>query len=174
MTARCASATNPVAPGTASVILAQIDAGAVPDETTHSIADERRSAHRGFVGDHSNYRTSAMGVRPCPVSVAVRAAKDNGSGFLQCHRAPRPLTRAVDGCGRFGSGLKSPAPTKRRTKEVPMARYMFIARYASGGVKGVVTAGGSARRAAIQKMAEELGGRLETFDFAFGEDDVYA
>jgi uncharacterized protein with GYD domain len=54
-----------------------------------------------------------------------------------------------------------------------MARYMFIARYASGGVKGVVTAGGSARRAAIQKMAEELGGRLETFDFAFGEDDVY-
>ena len=55
-----------------------------------------------------------------------------------------------------------------------MARYMFIARYASGGVKGVVTAGGSARRAAIQKMAEELGGRLERFDFAFGEDDVYA
>jgi len=54
-----------------------------------------------------------------------------------------------------------------------MARYMFIARYASGGVKGVVTAGGSARRAAIQKMAEELGGRLETFDFAFGEDDVH-
>jgi|BarGraNGADG00212_1021973.scaffolds.fasta_scaffold108563_2 hypothetical protein len=34
-----------------------------------------------------------------------------------------------------------------------MARYMFIARYTSGGVKGVVTAGGSARRAAIQKMA---------------------
>jgi len=55
-----------------------------------------------------------------------------------------------------------------------MARYMFIARYASGGAKGVVTAGGSARRAAIQKMAEELGGRLETFDFAFGQDDVYA
>jgi uncharacterized protein with GYD domain len=54
-----------------------------------------------------------------------------------------------------------------------MARYMFIARYDSGGVKGVVTAGGSARRAAIQKMAEEVGGHLETFDFAFGEDDVY-
>ena len=37
-----------------------------------------------------------------------------------------------------------------------MARYMFIARYTSGGVKGVVTAGGSARRAAIQKMAEAV------------------
>ncbi len=54
-----------------------------------------------------------------------------------------------------------------------MARYMFIARYASGGAKGVLTAGGSARRSAIQKMAEELGGHLETFDFAFGKDDVY-
>ena len=54
-----------------------------------------------------------------------------------------------------------------------MARSMFIARYTSGGVKGVVTAGGSARRAAIQEMAKQLGGRLETFDFAFGEDDVY-
>jgi len=51
---------------------------------------------------------------------------------------------------------------------------MFIARYASDGVKGVVTAGGNARRAAIEKMAEGLGGRLETFDFAFGEDDVFA
>lgn len=54
-----------------------------------------------------------------------------------------------------------------------MARSMFIARYTSGGVKGVVTASGSARRAAIQKMAEELGGRLGTLDFAFGEDDVF-
>jgi uncharacterized protein with GYD domain len=54
-----------------------------------------------------------------------------------------------------------------------MARYLFIARYASDGVKGVVTAGGSARRSAIEKLAEGLGGHLETFDFAFGKDDVY-
>lgn len=54
-----------------------------------------------------------------------------------------------------------------------MARYMFIARYASDGVKGVVTAGGSSRRSAIEKTAAGLGGRLETFDFAFGKDDVY-
>ena len=38
-----------------------------------------------------------------------------------------------------------------------MARYMFIARYASDGAKGVVTAGGSSRRSAIEKMAEGLG-----------------
>ena len=54
-----------------------------------------------------------------------------------------------------------------------MARYLFIARYASDGAKGIVKAGGSARRSAIKRMAEGLGGHLETFDFAFGEDDVY-
>lgn len=54
-----------------------------------------------------------------------------------------------------------------------MARYMFIARYASTGAKGVVTGGGSARRSAVEEMAAGLGGRIETFDFAFGEDDAY-
>ena len=54
-----------------------------------------------------------------------------------------------------------------------MARYMFIARYASEGVKGVVKTGGTARRTAIQTMATQVGGRLESFDFAFGGDDVY-
>lgn len=54
-----------------------------------------------------------------------------------------------------------------------MARYMFVARYASTGVKGVVSAGGSSRRSAIERMAAGLGGRMETFDFAFGDDDVY-
>jgi uncharacterized protein with GYD domain len=54
-----------------------------------------------------------------------------------------------------------------------MARYMFIARYGSDGAKGVAKAGGSSRRSAIEKMTAGLGGRIETFDFAFGEDDVY-
>ncbi len=33
-------------------------------------------------------------------------------------------------------------------------------------------AGISARRAAVQKMVESLGGRLEAFFFTFGENDV--
>ena len=57
--------------------------------------------------------------------------------------------------------------------EAKMPRYLFIARYASDGAKGVATAGGSARREAIRGMVEGLGGRLDTFDFAFGGDDVY-
>jgi uncharacterized protein with GYD domain len=55
-----------------------------------------------------------------------------------------------------------------------MARYLFIARYASEGIKGVVKTGGSARRTAIAAMATQSGGALESFDFAFGGDDVYA
>ena len=54
-----------------------------------------------------------------------------------------------------------------------MSRYLFIARYDSAGVKGVVSKGGTARASVIKKVAADLGGRMETFDFAFGEDDVY-
>lgn len=54
-----------------------------------------------------------------------------------------------------------------------MCRYLFIAAYASEGAKGVLSKGGTARRSAIEKSVTELGGRLDTFDFAFGGDDVY-
>src|SRR5438128_613383 len=54
-----------------------------------------------------------------------------------------------------------------------MPRYLYKARYETEGVKGVLSGGGTARRTAIEKTVAELGGRVETFDFAFGEDDVY-
>ncbi len=54
-----------------------------------------------------------------------------------------------------------------------MSRYMFIARYDSAGAQGVLAKGGRARATAIEKATAALGGRMETFDFAFGEDDVY-
>jgi uncharacterized protein with GYD domain len=54
-----------------------------------------------------------------------------------------------------------------------MPRYLFVANYAPQGAKAILSAGGTARRSAISKMCEEAGGRLETFDFAFGSDDVY-
>ena len=54
-----------------------------------------------------------------------------------------------------------------------MPRYLFIAKYASEGAKGVLAKGGSARRTAIEKSVTDLGGRVESFDFAFGEEDVY-
>jgi hypothetical protein len=44
MTARYAGATNPLAPVTTSVIPPRKTQAAVPDETTHSIADVRKQA----------------------------------------------------------------------------------------------------------------------------------
>ena len=54
-----------------------------------------------------------------------------------------------------------------------MAKYLFEARYTPEGAKGVAREGGSGRRAAIAKMAEGLGGKLETFYYAFGDVDAY-
>jgi uncharacterized protein with GYD domain len=54
-----------------------------------------------------------------------------------------------------------------------MPRYLFAGNYSPQGSKAVLAAGGTARRAAIEKMVSDLGGRVETFDFAFGSDDVY-
>jgi uncharacterized protein with GYD domain len=54
-----------------------------------------------------------------------------------------------------------------------MARYLVKASYTVDGAKGVQSAGGSSRRDAVAKMAEGLGGKLESFDFAFGQTDAY-
>jgi uncharacterized protein with GYD domain len=54
-----------------------------------------------------------------------------------------------------------------------MPRYLFVGNYSPQGSKGILSGGGTARRAAIEKMVSDLGGHLETFDFAFGSDDVY-
>ena len=54
-----------------------------------------------------------------------------------------------------------------------MAKYLVRASYTADGAKGVQSAGGSSRRDAVAKMAEGLGGRLESFYFAFGDTDAY-
>jgi uncharacterized protein with GYD domain len=54
-----------------------------------------------------------------------------------------------------------------------MSKYLIEASYTAEGAKGVMKAGGTARRDAVQKMVESLGGRLEAFYFVFGENDVH-
>ena len=54
-----------------------------------------------------------------------------------------------------------------------MPKYLFKASYTAEGVEGVRSAGGSARRDAVAAVAESVGGRLESFHFAFGEQDAY-
>jgi uncharacterized protein with GYD domain len=54
-----------------------------------------------------------------------------------------------------------------------MPRFMVIGNYSAEGARGLMAAGGSARRTAVEKMVSALGGRIEAFDFGFGGDDVY-
>ena len=54
-----------------------------------------------------------------------------------------------------------------------MARYLWRVSYTTAGAEGLLAQGGTARRAAIQKSLESLGGTLESFHYALGEDDAY-
>ena len=54
-----------------------------------------------------------------------------------------------------------------------MARYLWQVSYSAEGVRGVLGEGGTGRRAAVEKLVEGVGGRVVSFDFAFGADDVF-
>ena len=54
-----------------------------------------------------------------------------------------------------------------------MPKYLLEVSYTLDGVKGVVAKGGSARKAAAQTAAKSVGGKIETFYFAFGGTDVF-
>ena len=55
-----------------------------------------------------------------------------------------------------------------------MPKYLLQASYTLDGVRGVVAKGGSARKAAAEAAAKSVGGKVESFYFAFGSTDVYA
>jgi uncharacterized protein with GYD domain len=54
-----------------------------------------------------------------------------------------------------------------------MPKFMIKASYTAEGARGLLKEGGTARRATVQKLIEGLGGKVEAFYFAYGEDDAY-
>jgi|SRR5690242_8948205 uncharacterized protein with GYD domain len=54
-----------------------------------------------------------------------------------------------------------------------MPKFLIQASYTAAGAKGLIIEGGSGRRAAVEKVAESLGGKVEIFYFAFGDHDVF-
>ena len=54
-----------------------------------------------------------------------------------------------------------------------MAKYMVKGSYTSEGAKGLLKEGGSGRRAAVEKAISGMGGKVEAFYYALGDDDVY-
>ena len=54
-----------------------------------------------------------------------------------------------------------------------MPKMLIAVSYTAEGTKGLIKEGGSARRAAVQKMIEGVGGKVESFYYAYGEYDAY-
>jgi uncharacterized protein with GYD domain len=54
-----------------------------------------------------------------------------------------------------------------------MSKFLLEVNYTAEGVKGLKSEGGSARVTAATKLVESLGGKVETFYFAFGGTDAY-
>jgi uncharacterized protein with GYD domain len=54
-----------------------------------------------------------------------------------------------------------------------MPKFMFVGSYTHQGAKGLAKEGGTARRAAVAKAAESVGGKLDALYFGFGADDFY-
>ena len=54
-----------------------------------------------------------------------------------------------------------------------MPRFLLQVSYTPEGIQGVMREGGTSRRSMVEQLAQDLGGSIEAFYFAFGEDDVY-
>jgi uncharacterized protein with GYD domain len=64
-------------------------------------------------------------------------------------------------------------PWYPQTKESVVGKYLLKVSYTPEGIKGVIKDGGTSRVAAVEKALAGAGGSLESFYFAFGNDDVY-
>src|SRR6185503_1145298 len=97
-------------------------------------------------------------------------------------------SRSVAPTSGAGAGSRSTRSARRRACPAPlpgervgphptlgglMAKFLILANYTLDGVRGVQKAGGSARRDAVAAALETVGGKLESFHFAFGDHDAY-
>jgi uncharacterized protein with GYD domain len=54
-----------------------------------------------------------------------------------------------------------------------MPKYLFYGSYTPEGLRGLLAEGGSKRIEAAKQALSSVGGRLEAFYFAFGDNDFY-
>ncbi len=54
-----------------------------------------------------------------------------------------------------------------------MPKYLVQGSYAGEGLKGLLKEGGSSRRETIKQLVKGMGGTLEVFYYAFGDDDFF-
>ncbi|MFF4699732.1 GYD domain-containing protein [Streptomyces chattanoogensis] len=58
-------------------------------------------------------------------------------------------------------------------RESGMPKYLIQANYTAQGTKGLLSEGGSGRRAAVERVVGSCGGTLESMYFAYGDTDLY-
>lgn len=54
-----------------------------------------------------------------------------------------------------------------------MPKYLLRSQFTTEGMKGLMKEGGTARREAVERTIQSLGGRFESMHWAFGENDTY-
>jgi uncharacterized protein with GYD domain len=90
------------------------------------------------------------------------------------HLAHSTLSNAQSSREGGSRGLTVDSVRRRhRAEELTMPKFMIQGTYSQAGLKGVLTDGGSGRVDAVRKTAESLGGHLDSFYFAFGDEDTY-
>ena len=87
-----------------------------------------------------------------------------------CRDRSHRSRRGVDTVGTRWEASKDLGVAGEGVRTVP--KYLVTAAYSADGVKGVMKTGGTARTEAVRKAVEGLGGKMESFHFAFGGDDA--
>ncbi|HLC28401.1 MAG TPA: GYD domain-containing protein [Dehalococcoidia bacterium] len=54
-----------------------------------------------------------------------------------------------------------------------MAKYLIQANYIGEGIKGLLKEGGSSRRKVVDELLASVGGKVESFYYAFGDIDAF-
>ena len=54
-----------------------------------------------------------------------------------------------------------------------MPKFLIKASYTAEGVRGIAAKGGTARKEAVEQALAGVGGKVESFYFAFGDHDAY-
>jgi uncharacterized protein with GYD domain len=54
-----------------------------------------------------------------------------------------------------------------------MGKYLFHGSFTTEGLRGIVKEGGTSRTKAVEALAKSVGGKLESYYFAFGDDSYF-
>src|SRR5437763_6435112 len=119
----------------------------------------------------SGARQAAATISPNPAAATRRQSNEMPPSDSKLRTPQRAVNRVI-----------VPATTadlsdriRRETIPVPrlggerMPKYLFRASYTAEGARGLISEGGSSRVEVAARLAEGLGGRLESYYFAFGE-----